>query len=300
MPVRYKRILFIINKYSGKGFQPQMEGKIIDACRDNDVECTLEFTKSRGHATLLAQQGVAENFDCIVAIGGDGTVNEVARGLVHTHLPLGIIPKGSGNGLARHLGIPLSYIKAIEALFVSEPLRIDTFTINERLSLNVSGIGFDGHIANHFGKDGKRGLAGYTKLAVEEYLKFTEFESVVSANGEKMRKKAFIIAIANSSQYGNNARIAPQASVCDQKLHVTILNKIPPYRLDFIYDFFNGKIDRSIYSEVFDTDALRIEPLAPMEYHVDGEPCGIDSSFDIALQPLSLSVLVPPNRRKKI
>lgn len=273
---------------------------MLDVCTRQDAECTMEFTQGPGHATTLAQQGVTEGYDSIIAVGGDGTVNEVARGMVNTKIPMGIIPKGSGNGLARHLGIPMNIIKATESLFTSALLQMDTFTVNNKLSLNVSGIGFDGHIANHFGKGGKRGLAGYTKLAVEEYLKFNEFEATLISKEKEFHKKAFIIAIANSSQYGNNARIAPHASVCDQKLDVSILNKIPPYRLDFIYAFFNGKIDQSTFCEVVETDSLEIKLKEPVEYHVDGEPCGFSANFHIQLQPSSLRVLVPVLQQNKV
>ena len=277
-----------------------MEGRILAECHKQDIECTMEFTQGPGHATTLAQQGVKDGFESIIAVGGDGTVNEVARGMVNTKIPMGIIPKGSGNGLARHLGIPLTIPRATQLLFNSESLDMDTFTVNNKLSVNISGIGFDGHIANHFGKGGKRGLAGYTKLAFEEYLNFNEFEATLVSEGKEFHKRAFIIAIANSSQYGNNARIAPHASVCDQKLDVNILKKIPPYRLDFIYAFFNGKIDRSTFCEVVVTDSLKINLKRNIEYHVDGEPCGSDKNFNILLQPLSLTVQVPHLKRNKV
>lgn len=277
-----------------------MEGRIIDICRAQDAECTIEFTERAGHASELSSQGVKENFDVITAVGGDGTVNEVARGMIHSSKPLSIIPKGSGNGLARHLGIPLDLTKATECIFHGGQLRMDTFTINDKLSLNVSGIGFDGHIANQFGKNGKRGLAGYTRLAVEEYMKFHEFEINVLAEGKSFQRKAFIVAIANSTQYGNNARIAPRASVCDHKLNLNVVKKVPPYRIDFIYAFFRGEIDRSTFCEVLETDQLEIELKSPMEYHVDGEPCGSDIRFKIKLIPASLTVLLPHHPHRKV
>jgi len=193
-----KKFLFIINKYSGKGFQPQLEGKILDICRDFDVECTLEFTQAPGHATLLAEHALSDDFSAIVAVGGDGTTNEVAKGLIKSDIPLGIIPKGSGNGLARHLGIPLDVTKATQHIFRSELLSIDTFTVNNKLSLNVSGIGFDGHIANHFGRNGKRGLAGYTKIALEEYFRFKEFEALITVDGKKdIRRSPFVMSVTH-------------------------------------------------------------------------------------------------------
>lgn len=292
-----KKVLFIVNKYSGTGYQPGVEGRILAACETQDVECTIEFTRDRGHATELAKEGVAKNFSRVIAVGGDGTVNEVARGLVGTPVPMGIIPKGSGNGLGRHLGIPVSIAPALDALFKSQPLAMDTFTVNGHLSLNVSGIGFDGHIANLFGKDKKRGLAGYVKLTANEFFRFREFDLELGLNGQTLRRKAFIMAIANSSQYGNNARIAPAASVCDGLLHLSLLKKVPPYRLDFIYAFFSGNVHRSAYCEVIETKSFTITTPQPISYHIDGEPSGTASHFDIQLNPRSLTMLVPARSR---
>lgn len=288
------KVLFIVNKFAGTGFLPEVEGKIIDACEQENVECTIEFTQGRGHATELARAAVAEQkYDQVIAVGGDGTVNEVANGMLHAAIPMGIIPKGSGNGLARHLGIPVNVPRSLKTLFRSKPLAMDTFLLNEKLSLNVSGIGFDGHIANLFAKDKKRGLQGYTKLALSEFLQFREFELEIRTSTETITRKAFIVAIANSSQYGNNARIAPAASICDQQLHINILKKVPPYRLDFVYDFFRGKIDQSPYCEVFETNKMDIHLNKPMAFHIDGEPCGTSDVFKVELIPGSLKILVP-------
>ena len=135
---RLKKVMFIVNKFAGTGYQPAVEGKMIALSEQHDVECTIEFTRSPGHATELAHLAVKENFDAVVAVGGDGTINEVARGLVNTSTPMGIVPRGSGNGLSRHLGIPLKLHEAIAAIFKSTPVAVDTFLVNGKLSLNVS------------------------------------------------------------------------------------------------------------------------------------------------------------------
>jgi YegS/Rv2252/BmrU family lipid kinase len=288
------KVLFIVNKYAGTGYQPEVEGKIIDACENQSIECTIEFTKDRGHATELAMQAVAENkFQQVIAVGGDGTVNEVAKGLLNSSITMGIIPKGSGNGLARHLQIPINISQALKTLFDSHIISMDTFQVNGKLSLNVSGIGFDGHIANLFGAGKKRGFQGYAKHAMGQFLQFKEFEAQIQTENKVIDRKAFVIAIANSSQYGNNARIAPAASVCDELLHINILKKVPPYRLDFIYDFFMGKVDRSPYCEIIESKKFTITVSDPMSYHIDGEPCGKSDRFIIELLPGSLKMLAP-------
>lgn len=292
-------VLFIINKAAGKGFQPAVEGKILDICSRFDAECTIEFTKSRGHATELARTGKAKGFQKIVAIGGDGTLNEVAQALVHTEVTMGIIPKGSGNGLSRHLGIPLDFEKAIENIFTGQVTLIDTFLVNDHLSINVSGVGFDGHVANLFGKDGKRGLLGYINLTVQEFFRFKEFTCELTIEGKSFPTKAFIIAVANSSQYGNNARIAPKASVTDHKLHLTLLAKVPVYALlPFMFRFFTNRVYNSAYCSTFDGSSFQLSMQKEVAYHVDGEASGIEKVFSITLQPSSLHLIIPRESTK--
>jgi diacylglycerol kinase (ATP) len=288
-----KKVLFIINKYSGMGYQSAIEDRMSATCKKNNSTCSIEYTQRRGHAITLASEASRAGVDYVVAVGGDGTINEVARGLLNSQTPMGILPRGSGNGLARHLGIPLSLTDAIDHLFDHKVIRMDTLTINDKLSLNVSGIGFDGHVANLFANRRIRGLIGYVRLSVREYLRFPEFEAEVSVDNVVSSRKAFIIAIANSSQYGNNVKIAPSASVKDGLLHLSIMKKVPLYRFDFIFSFLRGAIEDSDLSEIAVGKEVRIKTAQPVPYHIDGEPCGLNDLFTILLKPGSLSVLVP-------
>ena len=289
-----KKVFFIINKFSGTGYPPELESSIGCAEQNYQTKCNFAFTEAPGHATVLAREAVAKGFTDVVAVGGDGTVNEVAQALLYADARMGIIPKGSGNGLARHLGIPVHPAEAVKSLFTSQVIAMDSFRMNGRLSVNVSGVGFDGHIAKLFGADKKRGLQGYTKLVLNEFLSFPEFDAIVSVGGKELKKKAFVIAIANSSQYGNNARIAPAASVCDEVLNVSILKKFPAYRLDFIYALFSGTIDQSAYCESLRMRDGIIQLTEPLAYHIDGEFAGMADRFEIELLPASLKVLAPP------
>ena len=224
------------------GYQTAIEGRILDTCEKNDTKCSIEYTQRRGHAISLASEASKNGVDYVVAVGGDGTINEVARGLLNSDTPMGILPRGSGNGLARHLGIPVTLTDAIDNLFHHKVMKIDTLSINDKLSLNVSGIGFDGHVANLFANKKIRGLVGYVRISVKEYFRFPEFEAEVSVDNKTEVRKSFIIAVANSSQYGNNIKIAPLASVRDGMLHLTIMKKIPLYRLDHIFPFSKGVV----------------------------------------------------------
>ena len=190
-----------------------MEAQIRKVCASNNVGCEIAYSKYKGHATELAREIVAKKVQRVFVAGGDGTVNEVAQALVHTSTALGILPCGSGNGLARHLKVPLITKDSLQLISSYDIIEMDTLRVNGLLSVNVAGIGFDAQVATRFGHDGKRGLTGYARLVLKEFQSFGEFEGTIKINGETRNVKSFIIALANSSQFGNNAKVAPHASV---------------------------------------------------------------------------------------
>lgn len=295
-----QKITFIVNPKAGAGQGVTLEQLVERQARVHHCDIDIQYTRSAGHATFLAADAARLGANIVVAVGGDGTMNEVARGLIGTNVTMGIVPKGSGNGLARHLGIPLSTAQAIDSLFQSDALAIDVFTLNGKLSLNVSGIGFDGHVTNLFGVKSGRGLMGYVTVTLKEFSAFREFTAEIRSENINTKRNAFIIAIANSSQYGNNAYIAPHASVCDGLLHVNFLKKIPLYRMDFLYDFFAGKVGHSPYSEIMETTSMQIATSEPVSYHVDGEPAGMADQFDIVLTPAALKVMYPRKAKPRV
>lgn len=270
-------------------------------CDDAKATHTIEYTKAPRYATELARNGLEKGFGCIVAVGGDGTVNEVASGVLGSSVPMAIVPAGSGNGLARHLGIPLDHEEAMRAIFTSKAKYIDTFTVNDRLSLNVSGIGFDGHVAGEFGRDGRRGLVSYARIALHEYRQFKTFQATMTMDGATpVTSDAFIIALANSAQYGNNARVAPQSSVCDGKLNIVVIDKVPLTRLDMVYTLFRGDITLSAWCKMYESAKVTIQLNRPVRYHVDGEACPENDTFSIHIHPSSLPVMVPADRHNSI
>jgi YegS/Rv2252/BmrU family lipid kinase len=289
-----KNALFIINKFSGGGYRHDVEGRIIETCKTAGIECRIEFTQSRGHATELALWAVEQKMDMVFAVGGDGTVNEVAQGLVGSTVAMGILPKGSGNGLARHLAVPMDFKRSLKIISNHEVQQIDTVLINEKLSVNVSGIGFDGHVAALFAGRAKRGLIGYTRLVLNEFRRFKPFEAAVTLNGKTFNTKSFIIAVANSSQFGNNARVAPRASVCDQLIDVSFIRKIPFTQAPaFAGKMFTGNLDRSRFVEIHKAQQLVIQLNEPVAFHIDGEAMAATDSFVAEIQPSSLKALLP-------
>jgi len=290
-----KKVLFIVNKYAGTGYKTSLEGIILSRCEELDIEATIEFTRGRNHATELARQAASsKNFNIVFAVGGDGTVNEVAQGLVHTQQTMGIIPNGSGNGLARHLGISTEIKKALHVLKSNSIISMDSFLINDKLSVNVSGIGFDGHVAGLFSKGEKRGLIGYSRLVLKEFFSFREFSAEADIDKTCVKKEAFVIAFANSSQFGNNARVSSLASVCDGLLDVCFIRKVPlSQAIGFIQKMFTGKIEKSTFVEITKAKhiALTFEKLMP--YHVDGEAMTPSDKFQISIQPATISMIIP-------
>ena len=295
-----KKLLFVVNRHAGLGYARELERMIGEACDKNNASCVVRYTESRGHATELSQAAAENGYNYVIAVGGDGTINEVAKGLLNSNVPMGIVPRGSGNGLARHLGIPLKTSDAVLALFRSEIISMDIFRVNGKLSLNVSGIGFDGHITNLFGVKSTRGFIGYITLTIQEFFKFQVFTAQIATGDKTLTRNAFIIAIANSSQYGNNAVIAPAASVRDGLLHINIVKKVPLYRLDFLYAFFSGQLEGSSFCEIIETKSFRLTTNRPVSYHVDGEPCDEQNTFKVELIPSALHILLPANIHRKI
>ncbi|MBS1951344.1 MAG: Transcription regulator [contains diacylglycerol kinase catalytic domain] [Cytophagales bacterium] len=289
-----KSALFIVNKFSGKGFSPEVEEKIIEKCRALTIESRIEFTQKPGHATELAQWAVDQKMTCVFAVGGDGTVNEVAQGLIHTPVAMGILPKGSGNGLARHLNIPMSFKYSLNTIGHHHVEMIDTMTINNKLSVNVSGIGFDGHVASLFAGKVKRGLMGYATLVLKEFTTFRPFEAWVETDQESFSATSFIIAIANSSQFGNNARVAPLASVKDHLMDFSFIQKVPlSQAIGFTQKMFSGKLMNSSLVKMKQVPKAKIELKEPVAFHIDGEPMPAARTFECTINSLSLKILLP-------
>lgn len=297
-----KKVLFIINKYSGTKYEPGLEGKILSRCAELGMECTIEFTRGRGHATELAGQAAeSKKYEVVFAVGGDGTVNEVAQGVLHSQQVMGILPRGSGNGLARHLGIPVNFANAIQYIGSTSCISMDSFLINNELSVNVSGIGFDGHIAGLFGHNGKRGLLGYIKLVLKEFFSYSQINVNLQIDGNSIKQDVFIIAIANSSQFGNNARIAPHASVCDGFLDLSLIRKPPVSQtVAFVTKMFSGWLHQSAYALIKKGKEINLSFDEPIAYHIDGEGKRPVSEFKIKILPASIQMLVPANSINKV
>ncbi|MFB2118088.1 diacylglycerol kinase family protein [Parapedobacter sp. 2B3] len=287
-----RRILFVVNPISGGRKKKGFEKRVLADLDTASFDTAFAFTEFAGHANALAAEAVADGAEVVVAVGGDGTINEIATALTGTETALGIIPEGSGNGLALYLGIPLNERAAIRRLNRAEHITIDSGTINGLPFFNMAGIGFDASVSDRFANDNMRGPLGYMKAVVSEISTYKPKKYQLDIDGRTIEREAFMVSVANSPQYGNNAYVAPQASVTDGILDVCIIHKFPLYTIPMmVYHLFNKTADQSEYVEIIPGRRIRIEREAADAVHVDGEPKEMGMVLDILVEPATLRIL---------
>ena len=290
-----KKVAFILNPISGTRRKNAIV-KHINRVLEHKRGYSAEFYKTRAvrDAYRAAKEFVAKGFDIVVAIGGDGTVNEVAEGLIGSDAKLGIIPMGSGNGLARHLDIPLLYHRAVATLFEENTESIDAGMINGKVFFCTAGVGFDAVVGERFNSSGARGLTTYMEFCAKEYLKYEPEEYEIHVMGHKIREKAFLITFANSSQWGNNALIAPDANISDGMMDVVVWRETPKVTMPLLTaELFTGTIK---YSEFIDT--YRCKEIKIVREHegliqFDGESMLMGRELDLSVIPEAVKVIVP-------
>ena len=221
---------FIINPISGEGKQKHIERLISENLDTNLFEYEVEFTKERGSAKQICKKAISENYESIIAVGGDGTVNEISSELIGTNISLGIIPAGSGNGFAFYFGMKKNIRESIQQLNNHEIKLVDSCRANNNVFVNVSGIGFDAHIANLFSQLKKRGLLRYIRLIMQE-LNYQAKKYVIKYNGKEKKIDALLISFANATQYGNYFKISPNAKFDDQLIDFVIIKNMPKWRI---------------------------------------------------------------------
>ena len=288
-----KKIAFIINPFSGTGRKEDLSGMIKRGLDQSFDKPEIVFTKSRGHATELAKEFVEKGFQIVVAVGGDGTVNEVARSLIHTDTSLGIIPIGSGNGLARHLGIPMSIRKAIQQLNLSEPILMDYGLVNERPFFCTCGTGFDAYVSTEFAKGKRRGIMSYIEKIITGYFSYKSQNYHLQGEGIDLNVKAFVLTFANASQWGNNAYIAPQASVQDGQIDISIMSNFPVIAIPTLaLNLFAKNIDKDLFMTTLRSKSIMLQREESGPFHYDGEPYEEGTEIHVKTVSDGLKVLV--------
>jgi YegS/Rv2252/BmrU family lipid kinase len=288
-------ITFIVNPISGtrkKDSIPDLIGSVLDT---NKFDSEIVFTEYAGHAAEIARTCVEHHVDVCVAVGGDGTVNEVARSLVHTPTALGIIPCGSGHGLARHLCLPMDARNAVEIINKAVIESFDYGLINDMPFFCTCGMGFDAFISLKFAEAGKRGPITYVENVLKEGLKYKPETYIIEDESGTQRHKAFLIACANAAQYGNNAYIAPGASMKDGMMDVIIMEPFDALDAPTIaYDLFSKTLTQNSKIKTFRAKKIHVHRSAPGAIHFDGDPMITGTDIDIEMQPLGLRSIVNP------
>jgi len=294
-----KKIVFVVNSISGtQGKKAILEW--IDERIDRTLyDYTVVKTQYAGHAVEIAATAAREKVDMVVAIGGDGTINEIGRSLVHTDTALGIIPCGSGNGLARHLQIPLEPKAAIDIINEGNCLCIDYGKINNIPFFCTCGVGFDAFVSLKFADSGKRGLLTYLENTLHESLNYKPETYEIENEEGSVKYKAFLIACANASQYGNNAYIAPQASLTDGLMDVTILEPFTVLDVPSLsFQLFNKTIDQNSRIKMLRTKKIKIHRSKPGVLHFDGDPLMADEDIEVELIPHGLNIITSDKKKR--
>ncbi len=289
-----RKLRFLINPIAGHGLAPKIAKLIDQSDLIKQFEIDTQTTEYAGHAAELTMDAVKQGYYGVIAVGGDGTVNEIASCLVHTNTTLGIVPSGSGNGLARHLHYSLKFKKCLSQIAKNEIQSIDTLLINGHFAVNVSGLGFDGYVAWRFNHEGKRGLSNYTRIALSEYPKYPIIEFRLHINGIDLNTSAHMLVVANASQFGNAAIIAPAAKLNDGLLDLVMVKKPSLFKIPgMFYRLFRGKLKECSYLKSYRCSTFKATANRPVHLHIDGEAHEPVSVIEVKLVPSSLKVFMP-------
>ena len=300
-----KNIAFIINPVSGsketQSAKKKLPKLIMQVLDQEQWLPNIVFTERAGHATELAYQYARMGFDAVVAVGGDGTVNEVAKGLVKGYgLPdtgyrtaLGILPMGSGNGFARHLNIPIKPQKALEMINHSEPISVDYGLANNKLFVSTCGTGFDALVADNFAGSNKRGFMTYLQNVLKEAFAYQPQNYHIVGDGLDVTHKAFLITFANANQWGYEALIAPKASIQDGKMDIMLMSSHALLgSASLALRLFAGSIDDSHFMDTIRAKEVTLERESAAPFHIDGDPVEMEKDIHIKIVPDGLKVLV--------
>lgn len=297
-----RKIIYFINPVSGTKGKAEVIKLIEKRTKEQNIPFEILNTNAQGDYYFLKQKIEEENITDIVICGGDGTVSQVAGNLIDEPVNIGIIPMGSGNGLALAAKIPTSPAKALDIIFNGKAKYIDSFFINQTFSCMLCGLGFDAQVAHDFAKQGSRGLLTYIRQTFNNFFSARPYSFDIVNQGKSFNTEAYFISIANSNQFGNNFTIAPLASLDDGLLDIVIVKKMSKFR--FLWKVFKqlrrGEIDE--YNELtvqhrdvlyFQTPRLMITNLDNAPLHIDGDPAGTTRKFSIQIIPQAFKLIQP-------
>lgn len=287
-----RKLLFIVNPNAGK----KISERIIDTIKKEfpkDIYYQIVVWRDKDHFLEVLDILNSRDYTDAIAVGGDGTVNQVAKSIIGTNIRLGIVPAGSGNGLARSLGLSMKVEEVIKQIAEGNSVKIDYGVVNNIPFFCTSGTGFDAHIGHLFATSEKRGLKSYVKITIREIMRYRAKEYSIEINGQVLKRKAFLITVANAGQYGNDFYIAPQANMRDGKFHIVILKPFNPLSVFTIFSkILNKKANESGYIETMVADSLTITRDAADTIHFDGEPSMQEKQLQYQCVAAGLNVII--------
>lgn len=292
------RIWLIINPISGTRHGEDIGLLARNTLDTSRFDLTLRYTERKGHGAEIAREAVAAGVDIVAAVGGDGTINEVASQLVGSRTALAIIPHGSGNGLAYHLQIPINVKKALAVINDLRIEKMDVGYVNGKPFFSIAGIGFDAKVAYDFEADPRRGFFTYFKHILHNYFQYKSCDYHIEYDGQQMDTQAFFITFANSSQWGYNVRIAPMASMHDGLLDVCMVKR-PKLLLKMLNvdlpKLLSSRFDKSSIVQYLACQRISIEPAVPhpIYLHIDGDTAGQVEKVEIEMKREVLNAIVP-------
>lgn len=299
MSLAGKKFLLIINPASGTVSKHRIVPRLYRKMLRMAVDFDIAFSRGPGHVHELAAEAAEKSYYGVIACGGDGTVNEAATGLIGTATALGIVPTGSGNGLARHIGIPIDIDLSLKIIAENNIINADYGTANGVPFFCTFGVGFDAAVSERCARENRRGALMYLKNSFTEYIKFHPEEYQIRVGNQILTERAFLVVCCNASQYGNNAFIAPQASITDGELDLTIVHagNLITDALAGV-DILTGLVRKNAYINVIRTRSARIVRHRGGAAHVDGDAVTMPLDIDVQCHPAQLRLVSPTSETR--
>ena len=302
-----RKLLFLVNPISGTRTKEKLIAFISEKLHAVNISFDIDYTNATGNYTLLKEKVIADRFTDIVIVGGDGSVNQIVQAFAELRLRFGILPVGSGNGLARAAGIPTKIKRALQVIIEGNTMPVDAFSINDRFSCMLSGLGFDAQVAHNFARKAKRGLFNYTKESLLHFFKAQPYVFEIKLPEFSFFTDAFLISIANSNQFGNNVTIAPQAKLNDGLLDVIVVQKMHKVKLPYaVLKQLSGNNKMQLLVKdmehkniiYFQTPSVEISNLKLAPLHIDGEAVASAQNLWVKVLPNYFTLFVPASRKK--
>lgn len=291
-----KRVLFIVNPVSGVNQSRKSMLAEIAVARFNPelFDWEIKLSESAGHVQELSREAAVAGVDVIVAVGGDGTLNQVVKGMIGSDATLALVPAGSGNGLARHLGVPIDIEQSIKLIIEGKTMMIDTVNLNGNLFVSIAGVGFDALVAKRFSQVTRRGFFSYFKIVTNEYSYYRPRKYRMEIDGKQVLRQALFVSFANTNQFGYNTIISPEAKIDDGLVDVCIVKKVPLFYAPRVVGLLlTRRIDSSGFVEIIRARNIKLSRNKNRVVNIDGEPVKLTKDLEISVNPLSLKIIVP-------